>query len=91
MYGRVVRPVLFRLGKGDAEVAHEQTLRGLRLLNRVPGAAAALSRAFGAGLERTVFGVRFPGPVGLAAGMDKNGVARGIRSPGSSGWSSMRP
>ncbi|HEY3001425.1 MAG TPA: dihydroorotate dehydrogenase (quinone), partial [Kribbellaceae bacterium] len=75
MYGRVVRPVLFRLGKGDAEVAHEQTLRGLRLLNRVPGAAAALSRAFGAGLERTVFGVRFPGPVGLAAGMDKNGVA----------------
>ena len=75
MYGRVVRPVLFRLGKGDAEVAHEQTLRGLRLMNRVPGAAAALSRAFGAGLERTVFGVRFPGPVGLAAGMDKNGVA----------------
>jgi dihydroorotate dehydrogenase len=78
MYGRVVRPVLFRLGKGDAEVAHEQTLHGLRLLGRVPGAAAALSRTFGAstaGLERTVFGVRFPGPVGLAAGMDKNGVA----------------
>ena len=37
-----------------------------------------VSRTFGslqAGLERTVFGIRFPSPVGLAAGMDKNGVA----------------
>src|SRR5215211_709749 len=53
MYGRVVRPVLFRLGKGDAEVAHERTLHGLRLLGRVPGAAAALSRAFGASASGT--------------------------------------
>ena len=78
VYRKVVRPVLYRLGKGDAEVAHEQTLHGLRLLSRVPGAVSALSRSYGslpAGLERTVFGVRFPGPVGLAAGMDKNGVA----------------
>jgi dihydroorotate dehydrogenase len=70
VYSRVVRPVLFRLGKGDAEVAHERTLQGLRLLSRVPG----LSR-LPVGSERTVFGVRFPGPVGLAAGMDKNGIA----------------
>jgi dihydroorotate dehydrogenase len=78
MYRRVIRPVLYRLGRGDAEVAHEQTLHGLRRLSRVPGAVSALSRSYGplpAGLERTVFGVRFPGPVGLAAGMDKNGVA----------------
>jgi dihydroorotate dehydrogenase len=67
VYRRLVRPVLFRLGKGDAEVAHERTLQGLRLLSRVP---ARLH-----GPERTVFGVRFPGPVGLAAGMDKNGIA----------------
>jgi dihydroorotate dehydrogenase len=53
-------------------------LRGLRRLSRVPGAVSALSRTYGslpAGLARTVFGVRFPSPVGLAAGMDKNGVA----------------
>lgn len=78
MYQRVVRPVLYRLGRGDAEVAHEQTLHGLRRLSRVPGAVPALSKTFGSvptGLERTVFGVRFPSPVGLAAGMDKNGVA----------------
>jgi len=78
VYRRLVRPVLYRLGKGDAEVAHEQALSGLRRLGRVPGAVGALSRSYGAlpaGLERTVFGVRFPGPVGLAAGMDKNGIA----------------
>ncbi|TDW84018.1 dihydroorotate oxidase A [Kribbella pratensis] len=82
MYRRVVRPVLYRLGRGDAEVAHEQTLNGMRLLGRIPGAAAAGSRLFGvparrghSASARTVFGIRFPSPVGLAAGMDKNGIA----------------
>ncbi|TDU83502.1 dihydroorotate oxidase A [Kribbella voronezhensis] len=78
LYRKVVRPVLYRLGHGDAEIAHEQTLHGLRRLSRVPGAVSALSRSYGslpAGLARTVFGVRFPSPVGLAAGMDKNGIA----------------
>jgi dihydroorotate dehydrogenase len=72
-----VRPVLYRLGRGDAEVAHEQTLAGLRLLGRIPGATAAGARMFGVatGSARTVFGLRFPSPVGLAAGMDKNGIA----------------
>ncbi|HZX06244.1 quinone-dependent dihydroorotate dehydrogenase [Kribbella sp.] len=75
-YERVVRPALYRLGKGDAEVAHEQTLAGLRLLGRIPGAPRAGARLYGVpGAARTVFGVRFPSPVGLAAGMDKNGVA----------------
>lgn len=78
IYQKLIRPVLYRLGRGDAEVAHEQTLHGLRRLSRIPGAVPAISRSFGslpAGLGRTVFGVRFPSPVGLAAGMDKNGVA----------------
>ncbi|WP_433159097.1 quinone-dependent dihydroorotate dehydrogenase [Kribbella sp. CA-247076] len=77
MYRKVVRPVLYRLGRGDAEVAHEQTLAGLRLLGRIPGAGWAGARLAGAAAAspRTVFGVRFPSPVGLAAGMDKNGVA----------------
>ncbi|WP_432937802.1 quinone-dependent dihydroorotate dehydrogenase [Kribbella sp. CA-253562] len=77
-YESLVRPVLYRLGRGDAEVAHEQTLHGLRRLSRVPGAVSALSRTYGAlpgSLATTVFGVRFPSPVGLAAGMDKNGIA----------------
>jgi dihydroorotate dehydrogenase len=65
VYERVLRPVLFRT---DAEVAHT---RMLRLLSRVPGALVRPPR----GAARTVFGVRFPNPVGLAAGMDKDGVA----------------
>jgi dihydroorotate dehydrogenase len=75
-YARVLRPLLFRAGEGDPERVHEQTLGLLARLNEQPAALAAL-RTFCAG-PRTpveVFGVRFPAVVGLAAGMDKNGVA----------------
>jgi dihydroorotate dehydrogenase len=78
VYRKLIRPVLYRLGRGDAEVAHEQTLHGLRRLARVPGAVPVLASTYGAlpaGVDRTVFGVRFPSVVGLAAGMDKNGIA----------------
>jgi dihydroorotate dehydrogenase len=66
-----LRPVLFRLGGGDAETAHEFALRWLGRLPRafLPGPYSP------AGTARTVFGVRFPNPVGLAAGMDKDGRA----------------
>jgi dihydroorotate dehydrogenase len=74
-YSSMLRPALFRLGRGDAEAAHERTLRALIRFGRVPAAVAAGTRWACAGPERTVFGVRFPGVVGLAAGMDKNGVA----------------
>ncbi|WP_433048326.1 quinone-dependent dihydroorotate dehydrogenase [Dactylosporangium sp. CS-033363] len=71
LYTRAVRPVLFRLGGGDAESVHERTLR---MLARVPRARRAFSPP---GARRTVFGVDFPNPVGLAAGMDKDGRALG--------------
>ena len=71
IYSRVLRPALFRMGGGDPEVAHERTLAVLRRVPTIP----LLHRHFGAGAPRTVFGVRFPNPVGLAAGLDKNGVA----------------
>nr|WP_205864263.1 quinone-dependent dihydroorotate dehydrogenase [Planosporangium mesophilum] len=71
MYRRVARPVLFRVKGGDAEGVHELTLRWLGRLGSVaPGAPYSPP---GAGC--TVFGVRFPNPVGLAAGMDKDGRA----------------
>ena len=75
-YERALRPALFRSGGGDPEVVHERTLR---LLGRVPGRPAAAVAAAAAWRSpeaaRTVFGVRFPNPVGLAAGMDKDGLA----------------
>jgi len=63
------------MGGGDAEVAHERTLRVTTRLGALPPVVAGLNRYFGGGTPRTVFGVRFPGPVGLAAGMDKDGRA----------------
>ncbi|MBQ1073936.1 quinone-dependent dihydroorotate dehydrogenase [Micromonospora sp. C31] len=75
MFERVVRPGLFRIGGGDAEAAHEWTLRRLAGLSRRPAALGVLRARYAVRAPRTVFGVEFPNPVGLAAGMDKDGVA----------------
>jgi dihydroorotate dehydrogenase len=75
LYTRLVRPVLFRVGSGDPEAAHEFTLRALARASAAPVALAPLRRLFSVAAPRTVFGLTFPNPVGLAAGMDKNGVA----------------
>jgi dihydroorotate dehydrogenase len=69
VYKQVVRKALFRLHGGDAERVHETTLAALSRLSPV----AKFST--GARNPRTVFGVQFPNPVGLAAGMDKDGRA----------------
>jgi dihydroorotate dehydrogenase len=72
-FERTVRPVLFRLGGGDAEKAHEFTLR--RLAGLGARSLALLRRRYAVAAPVEAFGLRFPNPVGLAAGMDKNGVA----------------
>jgi dihydroorotate dehydrogenase len=73
LFESAVRPVLFRLGGGDAETAHEATLHRLARLGAGP--RALLRSRYATDNPVEVFGVRFPNPVGLAAGMDKNGVA----------------
>ncbi|MEV0808444.1 quinone-dependent dihydroorotate dehydrogenase [Micromonospora sp. NPDC050200] len=75
MFEKGLRPWLFRIGGGDAEAAHEWTLGRLAGLSRRPAVLAALRARYLVRAPRTVFGVEFPNPVGLAAGMDKNGVA----------------
>src|SRR5262245_9889616 len=74
-FERVVRPLLFKLGGGDAEAAHEWTLNRLAALSRRRMLLAVLALCYARAAPRTVFGVEFPNPVGLAAGMDKDGVA----------------
>ncbi|MGH3713047.1 MAG: quinone-dependent dihydroorotate dehydrogenase [Micromonosporaceae bacterium] len=75
-FARTVRPLLFRIGGGDAEAAHEWTLQRLAGLSRRPALVRALRRYYAPdAAPRTVFGIRFPSPVGLAAGMDKDGRA----------------
>ena len=75
IYQRFIRRALFSVGGGDAEVAHERTLSALSTVARSASLLAGLRRCFAVEVPRTVFGVRFPNPVGLAAGMDKNGDA----------------
>jgi dihydroorotate dehydrogenase len=73
MFTTAVRPVLFRVGGGDAERAHEFTLERLARLG--PRSRALLRSRYAVQAPVRAFGVTFPNPVGLAAGMDKNGVA----------------
>ena len=75
-YRHLARPLLFRFGQGDAETAHHRTLRVLSGVSRSRPALAVLGAVCRAHpSRRTVFGVDFPCAVGLAAGMDKDGVA----------------
>jgi dihydroorotate dehydrogenase len=71
-YERFVRPLLFSL---DAETAHHLAIGFLRGASHVNLALRALSAFQPAPKPKTVFGVNFPNPIGLAAGLDKNGVA----------------
>jgi dihydroorotate dehydrogenase len=75
LFERTVRPYLFRVGGGDPEAAHEWTLRRLTTLSTRPVALALLRRRYLERAAHTVFGVEFPNQVGLAAGLDKDGVA----------------
>ncbi|HWX67751.1 MAG TPA: quinone-dependent dihydroorotate dehydrogenase [Rhodanobacter sp.] len=63
----LLRPLLFKL---DAETAHRITLYGMGVAQR-SGFAHWITRP-PADLPTTVFGITFPNPVGLAAGLDKN-------------------
>ncbi|AFC85547.1 quinone-dependent dihydroorotate dehydrogenase [Frateuria aurantia] len=65
----LLRPLLFNL---DAETAHGLTLRGLDLAHR-SGLGSLLAKP-PAELPTEALGLRFPNPVGLAAGLDKNGA-----------------
>lgn len=75
-YRYVARPVLFRQGHGDAEIAHHRTVATLARVSRHRLLLAPLARMFAASsAPRDVLGLRFPNPVGLAAGADKDGLA----------------
>ncbi len=71
-YERFVRPLLFSL---DAEAAHHLTIALLRGASRVDLALQAFQSFQPAPKPKTVFGLTFRNPIGLAAGLDKNGVA----------------
>ena len=64
----LARPFLFQL---DPERAHRITMRALDIAHRVGLTGLIAGRS--ASSPRRVMGLEFPNPVGLAAGLDKNG------------------
>lgn len=73
MYQRIVKPLLFRC---DPEWVHHQVFTWLRWFSSL-GFLRLYNKVFTKNhpaLERTVFGLRFKNPVGLAAGFDKDAL-----------------
>jgi dihydroorotate dehydrogenase len=71
-YERFVRPLLFSL---DAETAHHLTIRLLGRASHFEPALRVLRSSRPSSKPKTLFGLTFPNPIGLAAGLDKNGIA----------------
>src|SRR5450830_973321 len=65
----LAKPLLFQF---DAEKVHDFTLKSLKLAEQ--SGALSLYPAPPGCQARQVMGLTFPNPVGLAAGMDKNGA-----------------
>lgn len=78
-YTRAARPLLFRLGGGDPELAHHRMVTALGAVGRSRPAARLARAVLSPPRQEPVelLGLRFPNRVGLAAGMDKNGVGLG--------------
>ena len=73
MYKHLLKPILFRF---NPETAHNILFYGLSVLRHVPFARSIIRSIYkkeSPSLEKEVFGLKFPNPVGLAGGLDKNG------------------
>jgi len=71
MYKFILRPILFQF---DPEKVHHFTFKLIRILSNL-GFGGLFKRLYQVNdkrLEREVFGLKFPNPVGLAAGFDKD-------------------
>ncbi len=67
---KLLRPFLFSL---QPETAHHLAVTGLNLSKPILPLLSPWLSTRDTRLERKVFGLTFPNPVGLAAGLDKNG------------------
>ncbi|MCF8371958.1 MAG: quinone-dependent dihydroorotate dehydrogenase [Bacteroidales bacterium] len=72
MYKTIIRPLLFLF---KPETIHNIVFLKLKVAAVVPGIPALIRACFKVSdksLERVVFGITFPSPIGLAAGLDKD-------------------
>jgi dihydroorotate dehydrogenase len=73
MYKIFLKPVFFLF---QPETIHRIVFNSLNFLFRIPGLLFLVKKSFSVteqSIRKTVFGIDFPNPVGLAAGFDKNG------------------
>lgn len=80
MYKYLARPLLFRL---SADSTHDATVKMASSISK----RAWMSKAVGSlysysnpSLEQNIFGLKFPNPIGLAAGFDKNATMAPVLS-----------
>ncbi len=74
IYDKLLRPLLFHL---DAEKAHNLTLGTLKNVLEIPGVKSMLKSRFVVANDdatTSLWGLDFKNPVGLAAGLDKDGI-----------------
>ncbi|MHA6483681.1 quinone-dependent dihydroorotate dehydrogenase [Paenibacillus sp. strain BS8-2] len=76
LYSSLLKPILFKM---DPEKAHHLVIDGMAAGGKVPGFTSLLNGMYGVTppkeLKSDILGISFPHPIGLAAGLDKNGVA----------------
>lgn len=76
LYSSILKPIFFRM---DPEKAHHLVIDGLAAGGKVPGLNGIMNAMYGVvkspELATELFGLSFPHPIGLAAGLDKNGMA----------------
>ena len=72
MYKFLIKPILFLF---DPEWVHHAVFYLLKVIHRIPGMGSMIRGLYhikDPRLERKLFGLTFPNPVGLAAGFDKD-------------------
>ncbi len=67
---KLLKPFLFSL---EPEAAHHLAMGALKLSRPLLPALSSFLRTRDSRLEKTLFGLKFPNPIGLAAGLDKKG------------------
>lgn len=76
LYRHIVKPIVFKL---SPETAHHLVIDGLHTASKVPGVTSLLKGMYGVphtdDMASDLFGIHFPSPIGLAAGLDKNAEA----------------
>ncbi|MBW7477711.1 quinone-dependent dihydroorotate dehydrogenase [Paenibacillus oenotherae] len=76
LYSKIGKPLFFRM---DPEKAHHLVIDGLSTAGKIPGIPSLTRGMYGVAeckeLAVDLFGLHFPNPIGLAAGLDKNAKA----------------